>query len=320
MAMNNQFVHEEKYSSSEVAMNNQFVHEEKYSSSEVKRFAQNTKQCPENQAFLFPAMTEHLESEIPGKKILDIGCGNGNWSYKVTQYGAKSVDGFDVQEEMVQLAKQATSQFSTVNIQVGDVQNMPYGDNTFDVAMSIYVTCCLPLETCISHFKELHRVLAPGGKAMVVNNFSPAFERLFIAQGADQTAVDNDIAKRLMNLTISHPSKEEVNNAFQDLHELLHGFFTCDENGHLQKITNLEMSNGQPIWAKTKIMTFADYFYDNHFFQQQINSAGLIIDNIENYYTEERRVAYNGTSPEFKLDKTYSNVPPFVLYHLSKPL
>ena len=47
----------------------------------------------------------------------------------------------------------------------------------------------LKLETCVSHFKGLHRVLAPGGKAMVVNNFSPAFERLFIAQGADQIMI-----------------------------------------------------------------------------------------------------------------------------------
>ena len=51
-----------------------------------------------------------------------------------------------VQEDMVQLAKQATSQFNTVNIRVGDVMDMPYDDNTFDVALSFYVTCGLRLE------------------------------------------------------------------------------------------------------------------------------------------------------------------------------
>ena len=55
----------------------------------------------------------------------------------------KSVDGFDIQEEMVELAKQATSQFSTVNIRVGDVMDMPYDDNTFDVALSFYITYAL---------------------------------------------------------------------------------------------------------------------------------------------------------------------------------
>ena len=57
--------------------------------------------------------------------MLDIGCGTGYWCYKVALSGAKSVDGFDIQEDMVQLAKQATSQFNSFNIRVGDVMDMP---------------------------------------------------------------------------------------------------------------------------------------------------------------------------------------------------
>ena len=61
----------------------------------------------------------------------------------------------------MELAKQATAQFSTVNIRLGDIMNMPYNDNTFDIALSIYVTCELPMEVISKHFKELHRVLVP---------------------------------------------------------------------------------------------------------------------------------------------------------------
>ena len=42
----------------------------------------------------------------------------------------------------MKLAKQAiaTAQYgSSVNICVGDVMKMPYDDNTFDIAMSLYV-------------------------------------------------------------------------------------------------------------------------------------------------------------------------------------
>ena len=39
--------------------------------------------------------------------------------------------------------------------------HMPYSDNAFDIALSFYVTCVI-------HFKEMHRVLLPGGKAMMV--------------------------------------------------------------------------------------------------------------------------------------------------------
>ena len=65
-------------------------------------------------------------------------------------------------------------------------------------------------------------------------------------------------------------------------------------------------------------MTFADYFCNDDFLQQQIKAAGLNIVNIENYYTEERRVAYNNSSPKIELDKAITDTPPFVIYHLSK--
>ena len=63
-------------------------------------------------------------------------------------------------------------------------------------------------------------------------------------------------------------------------------------------------------------MTFAAYYYDDQFFLQQIKVAGLELDKIENYYTEERRIAYNNTNPEIELDETVTDAPPFVIYHL----
>ena len=187
----------------------QYIHAEKYESSEVKLFAKNSREEPQNLAFLLPAMKRHLKSVIPGQKVLDIGCGSGNWCYKAAQSGAKSVDGFDIQEDMVQLAKHATSQFSTVNICVGDVMNMPYDDNTFDVALSFYVTCGLRLEAFISHFTEMYRVLAPGGKAMVVSYSRPAFEGIFLRNGVDKVKVQNLIAQKLRSLPRSYTRSGE---------------------------------------------------------------------------------------------------------------
>ena len=44
----------------------------------------------------FAKKRKFLETEALGKRIrLDIGCGTGNWSYQASQYGAKSVDGFN---------------------------------------------------------------------------------------------------------------------------------------------------------------------------------------------------------------------------------
>ena len=298
----------------------QYIHAEKYESSEVKLFAKNSREEPQNLAFLLPAMKRHLKSVIPGQKVLDIGCGSGNWSYKAAQSGAKSVDGFDIQEDMVQLAKRATSQFSTVNIRVGDVMDMPYDDNTFDVALSFYVTCGLRHEACISHFTEMYRVLAPGGKAMVVSYSRPAFEGIFLRNRVDKEKLQNLIAQKLRSLP-SYPTQDQVNDAFEGLHDIIQTSFILDDNGKLQRVNDAnKLSNGQAIWSKTQIMTFADYFYDDHFLQQQIKAAGLNIDDIESYYTEERRIAYNSGNPEIDLDKAITDTPPFVMYHLSKPL
>ena len=70
---------------------------------------------------------------------------------------AKSVDEFAIQEVMVELAKQATVQYSSVNICVGDVMDMPYNDNTFDVTISVFTTCNLPNKLLTKHFVELNR-------------------------------------------------------------------------------------------------------------------------------------------------------------------
>ena len=303
-----------------MASTSQYAHAKKYGSGEVERFAKKRKAEPQTIAFLYTVMNEYLKSEIPGKKVLDIGCGIGNWCYKAAESGAKSVDGFDIQEEMVQHAKQATLQFSTVNIRVGDVMDMPYDDNTFDVALSFYVTCALRLEACINHFKEMYRVLVPGGKAMMVCISKAAFEKIFLKNGADQVVVEKKIASKLLNLKTC-PSQDEINYEFQDLGDIIQAFFTLDNNGHLQRITDVNMlTDGQAVWSTCQIMTFAAYYYDDKFFQEQIKATGLELDKIENYYTEERRIAYNSTKPDIELDKTIIDTPPFVMYHLSKPV
>ena len=307
------------YSTTTMASENQYMHAEKYESSEVKQYAQKAENDPENLAFLFPAADEYIKSNIPGKTVLDIACGKGIWSYKAAQYGAKSVHGFDIHEEMVQLAKQTISQFSTVNIRVGDVMNMPYDDNTFDVAVGLYVTCVLRAEVCIKLFKEIHRVLVPGGKA-IVNCFSkPALGKLVVRSGADKELVETEIAHKLLNLA-SYSSADEINSALQDLSDLVHVFFTLDKSGHLQRITDVDkLTNEQAVWSKCRSMAFPNYYYDEKFFNQQIKAAGLKLDKIDNYYAEERRIAYNSANPEVKLDESITDTPTFFMYHLSKP-
>ena len=303
-----------------MASKDQYLHAEIYKSSEIERYAQKTEKEPEIVAFLFPAIEEFFKSYIPGKAVLDIACGKGVYTYRAAQYGAKSVYAFDINKEMVQLAKQFTSQYTTVSVCVGNVKNMPYNDNMFDIALGIHTTVALPSDACISLFKEIHRVLVPGGKAMLNCHVKAAFEKLIVRSGGNKEILEKQINEKLSNLQ-SYPSENEINNAFEDLPHLIHVFFTLDENGRLHRITDAnKLIIGQAVWSKNRALAYPNYYYDEQFIRQQIEAAGLKLDKIENYYTEERRIVYNGTDPEFELDKTITDFPIFAMYHLSKPV
>ena len=269
-------------------------------------------------SFFNPTIGSFLEAEVPGKRVLDIGCGPGRWCYEAAQYGAKSIDGFDKQERMVELAKQATSQFHTVNIQLGDVMNMPYDDNTFDIALSIFVTCELPIDTLSKHFKEIHRVLVPGGKALVLNLSKPAFQSL-ITDGANEAVVQEKIDQILSGIP-DHPTLQQISKAFESLREVAHINFAYNKNGSLFLVKDADQSlNGQAIVRKNFVSTFTDFYYDDQFLVDQTIAAGLQIDSIENSFTEQRQSLYNALNPELPLRKTVLDHPFLLLYRISKP-
>ena len=298
---------------------NKQEHKEKYGTHQTNLYATRYQNEPMKQAFFFPAISDYLKSRAPDKRILDIGCGPGRWSCQAAECGAKSIDGFDIQEDMVEIAKQAAVQYSSVNICVGDVMKMPYDDNMFDIALSLYVIPALRREAYIRHFEELHRVLAPGGKAVVVNFVKSAFDTMFLTCGADRAAVTRKVQDNLLNLS-SVPTEKEINDAFEGLREVLLATFAVNEDGRLYKITDVsQLSNGQVVWVKNQAMVFPDHYYDEQFLHNQIRASGLHIDCIESYCTEERRLLYNSSSAKPVFDKTFTDNPPFQFYHLSKP-
>ena len=125
--------------------------------------------------------------------------------------------------------------------------DVPYEDNVFDVAISFYVTCGLRLEACISHFKEMYRILSPGGKAMVVSYTKAAFARIYLRNGVDRVMVEEQIARKLTNLP-KYPSQDQINDGFKTLINLVQTPFILDQNGQLQRITDVDkISNGQAI-------------------------------------------------------------------------
>ena len=271
-------------------------------------------------AFLDSAVAQSLKRIVPGKRVLDVGCGVGDWCCLAAQYGSKTVDGFDIQEEMVELAKQTTSHLDMVHIQVGDAADMPYDHASFDVALSLFVTCNLSPEAFAKHFQELHRVLVPGGKAILQIPTDWGNSGLYTKIEADPATVEKQIAQ-ILEMVPRHPTTAQVTKAFENADDILVVCFAVDNGGNLFHIKNINhLKHGQPMWRKTEVMTFPNFFYSDRSNITHALTAGFHIDSIEDYFTEERRVAYNNKKPNIPLSSKYTENPLVLVYYLSKPI
>lgn len=101
-----------------------------------------------------------LEREIPlyGKKILDAGCGTGQTLYFLDQLGAEAT-GMDIDPRMIKKA-QKRMQHSSVELVTGDIEALPFHQQTFDYILSESVIAFTNTEKSLS---ELRRVLKPNG-------------------------------------------------------------------------------------------------------------------------------------------------------------
>ena len=275
--------------------------------------------CAIGEAFHDPFIEQSLRTLVHGKRVLDIGCGVGDWCCLAAQYGAAKVEGFDIQEEMVKLAKQATSHLDNVHIQVGDVADMPYDDASLDVAMSLFVIGNLSPDAYAKHFQELYRVLVPGGKVILLAPTDHCHSRLYTKIGADPAIVEKDIGQILAKLP-KFPTTTHVTEAFQNDNDIYLTCFAVDTQGDVFHIKDIiQLSHGQPIWMYAEVIIFPNFFYSDQSTTAHILAAGLHISNVENYFTEERRVAYNSKNPKIYLHKDCVEYPLVLAYYISKP-
>ena len=64
-------------------------------------------------------------------------------------------------------------------------------------------------------------------------------------------------------------------------------------------------------------MIFPNYFYSDKSIVTLILTAGLHIDSVHDYSTEERRIAHNNKKPKILLNKRFSEYPIHLVYHVS---
>ena len=109
-------------------------------------------------------LSKHLKD---GVKVLDVGCGNGYSTLcHAAQFDAEFI-GVDFVPEMIDAAKEMVGRFDIkgkIDFQVGDVTDIQFEDETFDIVIS--ERCLMNLTSKEQQWlamREVARVLKPGG-------------------------------------------------------------------------------------------------------------------------------------------------------------
>ncbi|MGM0411389.1 MAG: class I SAM-dependent methyltransferase [Bacillota bacterium] len=100
-----------------------------------------------------------------GEKVLDIGCGTGNFSIKLAKKGCE-VTGIDISFPMLEQANKKAEKLNLdIDFKKGNALELDFNDNTFDSIFSM--TAIEFIKELEKAFNEMKRVVKPGGKILL---------------------------------------------------------------------------------------------------------------------------------------------------------
>lgn len=128
----------------------------------------------------------HLCSRLgmkPGMRALDVGCGVGGPMRNMAMFSGSYIDGITINQYQVNIGNKYNQQLglgSLCKLTQGDFQNLPWAEETFDVAYAIEATCHSPDR--IKTFSGVNRVLKSGGlfagyEWVMINGYDPNNKR-----------------------------------------------------------------------------------------------------------------------------------------------
>lgn len=111
----------------------------------------------------YPPMLAELEID-PFDNVLDVGCGTGPViELLAKKYPEKHFVGLDITPAMIEVAQ--SKGLSNADFLVGDAENLPFGDESFDAVLCSNSFHHYPNPGAFLH--EAHRVLRDGGKLIL---------------------------------------------------------------------------------------------------------------------------------------------------------
>jgi ubiquinone/menaquinone biosynthesis C-methylase UbiE len=117
-----------------------------------------------------------LKNDISSKKILEVGCGNGDFSNYLSLHHKATITGVDFSNESIRIANQKKEKFNTntASFDVADAESLPFENEAFDIVVSC---------ECLEHvphpqkmIDELYRVIKKEGNVILTTeNYCNAY-------------------------------------------------------------------------------------------------------------------------------------------------
>ena len=128
-------------------------------------YARNTaRDAPE-----FAALAARLTVGLPaGSRILEVAPGPGYLAIEIARRGAYRLAGLDISHSFVEIANRKAREAGVdIDFRQGNASAMPFPENTFDLVLcrAAFKNFSQP----VAAMNEMHRVLKPGGGALIVD-------------------------------------------------------------------------------------------------------------------------------------------------------
>lgn len=140
--------------------------------------------------------TEELMKVQPGHHVLDIGCGNGNFSRRLAEFGAH-VTAIDYSSTMIERAKSRTKDLTNITYNVTDATDhdaiLALGKERFDRAVSNMAF--MDISDITPLVKALYQVLKPDG-TVVFSISHPCFQTPNMKKIQETEELDGEIITR----------------------------------------------------------------------------------------------------------------------------
>jgi len=128
-------------------------------------YAALTKKSLDRYKELAKRAAEHIHQ---GSTVLEVAPGPGYYAIELAKLGNYNITGLDISETFVALARQNAAKAGVrVDFRRGNVSDMPFANDSFDflVCTAAFKNFSQPRRA----LEEMHRVLKPGGKALIVD-------------------------------------------------------------------------------------------------------------------------------------------------------